>query len=64
MSDCVDLDYSYTFKDGVIYCNGISLKDDFDIDNPMQSLERYAGVRWQDLAMSAIIDGYFSPSDE
>jgi len=59
MSDCVYLDYAYRYDEAnaelFLATTGdrdISLKGDFDLDNPEESLSRHAGidVDWRVLA--------------
>lgn len=55
MGDCVDLDYSYTIEDGVLYCGTVSLAGDIDMDEPVKALEQYAGYpEWQEQAKTLL----------
>ncbi len=51
MTDCVDLDYSYTIDDDqTIYCGDVSLYDDIDLVDPVRALEQYADMdSWQEI---------------
>ncbi len=62
MGDCVSLDYTYRFDGESIYCIGVGpnktdvcLDGDIDWNDPVQSLEQYAGVNgWLEVAKAAM----------
>ena len=69
MGDCIQLDYSYTFKDKyrwlsdtrlgmkkTIFCEETSLEEDIDLGNPIEALESYAGFDWKEWAKERILN--------
>lgn len=55
MGDCVSLDYGYELDGDDILCDGVSLKGDIDLKDPIWALNRWADFSWRDYAKKKIV---------
>ena len=54
MTDCVELNYSYTVRNGHIYCNEVSLQNDVDTQSPFEAMVKYLDFSSSDVLRYAL----------